>query len=166
MNHNYTSIRLEVTSGCNLNCAYCHNAMHSNQKDDLTTEELITLIQNLKHQYDIKKILLTGGEPLIKKDICKIIEVITELGIKADMVTNGTLLTSKLIKNLEKAGLKRIRISIDEVSATTEVRGNSNPNDIWKKAQMVVENSNIELCIHTVCSPFNVHSLYDVYCSQ
>lgn len=163
MKPNYTSIRLEVTSGCNLNCAYCHNAMHSNQKDDLTTEELITLIQNLKHQYNIKKILLTGGEPLVKKDICKIIEVITELGIKADMVTNGTLLSSESIKNLEKAGLKRIRISIDEVSATTEIRGNSKPNDIWKKAQMVVEKSNIELCIHTVCSPFNVHSLYDVY---
>lgn len=163
MKHNYTSIRLEVTSSCNLNCAYCHNAMHSNQKDDLTTEELIALIKKLKYHYDIKKILLTGGEPLIKKDICKIIEEITKLGIKADMVTNGTLLTYDLVKKLEKAGLKRIRISIDEVATTSEVRGNSTPNDIWEKAKMVVENSSIELCIHTVCSPFNVHSLYDVY---
>lgn len=163
MNHNYTSIRLEVTSGCNLNCAYCHNAMHSNQKDDLKTEEIIALIQNLKQQYDIKKILLTGGEPLIKKDICKIIQVITALGIKADMVTNGTLLTPELIKELESAGLKRIRISIDETTDTTEVRNGSNPNDIWEKARMVVQNSGIELCVHTVCSPFNVRSLYDVY---
>lgn len=163
MKHDYTSIRLEITSGCNLNCTYCHNAMYSNRKNDLSTKELIALIRNLKQRYDIKKILLTGGEPLIKKDICEIIEVITQLGIKADMVTNGTLLTTELIKKLENAGLKRIRISIDEVSDSTKARGNSNPNDIWEKAKMVVSNSNIELCIHTVCSPFNVHSLYDVY---
>lgn len=72
-------------------------------------------------------------------------------------------LQQELIKKLESAGLKRIRISIDEVSDSTKARGNSNPNDIWEKAKMVVSNSNIELCIHTVCSPFNVHSLYDVY---
>ena len=163
MKHDYTSIRLEITSGCNLNCSYCHNAQHSNRKDDMTTDEIITLIRNLKNHYDIKKILLTGGEPLIKKDICKIVAEITRLGIKPDMVTNGTLLTPQLVTELEKAGLKRIRISLDEVSDQTQVRGISKPNDIWNKAKMVTECSKIELCIHTVCTPFNVNNLYDVY---
>ncbi len=163
MKRDYTSIRLEVTSHCNLKCEYCHNAQHSNQKDDLTTEEIITLVNNLKEHYDIKKVLLTGGEPLTKSDICSIVYEISRLGIKADMVTNGTLITEEKLKALENAGLKRIRISIDELNTETEVRGNSNPNELWEKARMVKEKTNIELCIHTVCSPYNVRNLFEVY---
>ena len=83
---NYTSIRLEITSHCNLKCDYCHNSEYSNRKDDMTTEEILLLISNIKKKYNINKILLTGGEPLIQKDICKIIKHITNLGIKADLV--------------------------------------------------------------------------------
>lgn len=163
MKRDYTSIRLEVTSHCNLKCEYCHNAQYSNQKDDLTTDEIIMLIKNLKEHYDIKKVLLTGGEPLTKADICTIIYEISRIGIKADMVTNGTLITEEKLKDLETAGLKRIRISIDEVDTRTDVRGASNPNELWEKARMVVEKTNIELCVHTVCSPYNVKNLFDVY---
>lgn len=163
MKRDYTSIRLEVTSHCNLKCEYCHNAQYSNQKDDLTTDEIIMLIKNLKEHYDIKKVLLTGGEPLTKADICTIIYEISKMGIKADMVTNGTLITEEKLRDLETAGLKRIRISIDEVDTRTDVRGDSNPNELWEKARMVVEKTNVELCVHTVCSPYNVKSLFNVY---
>lgn len=163
MKRDYTSIRLEVTSHCNLKCEYCHNAQYSNQKDDLTTAEILMLIRNLKERYDIKKVLLTGGEPLTKTDICTIIYEISRMGIKADMVTNGTLITEEKLKELETAGLKRIRISIDEVDTRTDVRGDSNPNELWEKARMVVEKTNIELCVHTVCSPYNIKKLFDVY---
>lgn len=163
MKRDYTSIRLEVTSHCNLKCEYCHNAQYSNQKDDLTTDEIIMLIKNLKEHYDIKKVLLTGGEPLTKTDICTIIYEISRMGIKTDMVTNGTLITKEKLKDLETAGLKRIRISIDEVDTRTDVRGASNPNELWEKTRMVVEKTNIELCVHTVCSPYNVKNLFDVY---
>ena len=163
MKRDYTSIRLEVTSHCNLKCEYCHNAQYINQKDDLTTAEILMLIRNLKERYDIKKVLLTGGEPLTKTDICTIIYEISRMGIKADMVTNGTLITEEKLKELETAGLKRIRISIDEVDTRTDVRGDSNPNELWEKARMVVEKTNIELCVHTVCSPYNIKKLFDVY---
>lgn len=163
MEKNYSSIRLEITSHCNLMCEYCHNSKYSNRDDDMTTEEIMLLIRNLKKQYPINKILLTGGEPLVNKDICKIIGLITSLGIKADMVTNGTLLTEELVNKLEDAGLKRIRLSIDEIGKTSELRDKTNPNELWKKAKMIKEKSNIEVCIHTVCSPDNVNNLFDVY---
>lgn len=160
---NYTSIRLEVTSHCNLRCDYCHNSEYSNRKDDMSTEEIMQLISNIKSKYDINKILLTGGEPLFHKDICEIIEHITNLGIKADLVTNGTLLTEKKIKELERAGLKRIRISIDELGESSSLRSTENPNKLWITAKEIVEKSNIEVCIHTVCSPSNVKELFEVY---
>lgn len=163
MKKNYSSIRLEITSHCNLMCEYCHNSKYSNRNDDMTTEEIMKLICNLKKQYPINKILLTGGEPLVNKDICKIISFITSLGIKADMVTNGTLLTPKLVNELETAGLKRIRLSIDEIGYDSKLRDMTNPNELWKKAEMISKESKIEVCIHTVCSPSNVNSLFDVY---
>lgn len=160
---NYTSIRLEITSHCNLKCEYCHNSEYSNRKDDMTTEEIIQLISNIKRKYNINKILLTGGEPLIQNDVCKIIEHITSLGIKADLVTNGTMLTETKLRELENAGLKRIRISIDELGETSGLRSDENPNRLWYIAKKIAEKSGIEVCIHTVCSPTNVDKLYDVY---
>ena len=60
MNREYTSIRLEITSKCNLNCAYCHNAEFNNKIQDMSTDEIITLITNMKKRYKINKVLLTG----------------------------------------------------------------------------------------------------------
>lgn len=160
---NYSSIRLEVTSHCNLRCEYCHNSEYSNRQDDMTTEEILQLICNIKQQYPINKILLTGGEPLVNKDICKIIEQISELGIKADLVSNGTLLTEEMVKKLEASGLKRIRLSIDEIGEESSLRSTANPNEIWNIARMISNISDIEVCIHTVCSSANVEQLFDVY---
>lgn len=163
MARNYSSVRLEVTSHCNLNCKYCHNAQYSNRTDDMSTEEILKLIYGLKEYYDIKKVLLTGGEPLVNPNICFIISELTRLGIKADMVTNATLLTEKKAIELQEAGLKRIRISIDELEDKSSVRGASNPNKLWETARMIVQKTDIELCIHTVCTPANVNQLYEVY---
>lgn len=159
----YTSIRLEITSHCNLNCAYCHNAEYSNRADDMKTDDILRLISNIKKKYKINKILLTGGEPLMQKDLAKIIKHITNLGIKADLVTNGTLLTKEKIHELEQAGLKRIRISIDELGDESKLRSKANPNSLWDTARMIRDTSNIEVCIHTVCSPANVRKLFAVY---
>lgn len=93
MKRNYTSIRLEITSKCNLNCEYCHNSLYNNSKDDMNTEDIINLVKNLDKRHKIKKVLLTGGEPLLNKDVCQIISTFTDMGIKLDMVTNGTLIT-------------------------------------------------------------------------
>ena len=79
------------------------------------------------------------------------------------MVTNGTLLNENMIIGLERAGLKRIRLSIDEVGDKTEVRDWVKPNDIWEKALLIKKVSNIQVCIHTVCSPYNVKKLFEVY---
>lgn len=159
----YSSIRLEVTSKCNLRCDYCHNSEYSNREDDMTTEEILRLIKNLKKKYPINKILLTGGEPLVNKDICEIIRQISQLGIKVDMVSNATLLREGFVRELETAGLKRIRLSIDEIGEESSLRATTNPNQIWNIAEMIKKVSDIEVCIHTVCSPSNVEDLFSVY---
>lgn len=105
----------------------------------MSTDDILKLINNLKNYYDINKVLITGGEPMVNKDLCRIISEITNLGIKADMVTNATLLTEKKAIELQEAGLKRVRISIDEVDEESKVRGKTNPNTLWETARMIVE---------------------------
>ena len=56
MNNNYTSIRLEITSKCNLNCAYCHNAKFLNSKDDMTNEEIKKVISEIKKKNNINNL--------------------------------------------------------------------------------------------------------------
>ena len=163
MDNNYSSIRLEITSKCNLNCSYCHNKYYNNQVNDMNYDEIIRLVDNIRKKYNIRKILLTGGEPTINLNVYDLIREFSDRDIKVDMVTNGTLLNRKSIKLMEEAGLKRIRISIDEVGDITYNRDNLIPRILWKKAELVKQNSNIQLCIHTVCSPSNVDSLFDIY---
>lgn len=159
----YTSIRLEVTSGCNLKCEYCHNSEYINRNDDMSTNEILKLISETKKMYDINKILITGGEPLVNKDIISIVKHISSLGIKADMVTNATLLTKSLAIELENAGLKRVRISIDTVSDSNSLRHGSITENLWEKAEWIARNTEIEVCIHTVCNPSNADKLFEVY---
>ncbi|MDO5557516.1 MAG: radical SAM protein [Clostridia bacterium] len=161
----FASMRLEVTSKCNLNCKYCHNLEFNNCNNDMTIGEIKRLIINAKQIWGVNKILITGGEPLLLNgEIFKLISFISKLGIKADLVTNGTLLTAKVISNLEHAGLKRIRISIDNVEKVQSFRGDKIEQlRLWETAKLVKQVSNINLCIHTVCSSLNVESLYEIY---
>lgn len=130
----------------------------------MTTEEILKLIRGLKKAYDIKKILITGGEPLTQKNLCEIVKEASGLDIKTDLVTNGILLTEEMIRKLDEAGLKRVRISIDELGDSSKLRAGANPNMLWKVAKRVMDTSeNIEVCIHTVCSPANVNELFEVY---
>jgi len=64
---------------------------------------------------------------------------------------------------LENAGLKRIRISIDSSTNFNSNQSLLSPKNLWNKAKLVKDLSNIELCIHTVCSPTNVEDLFEIY---
>ncbi|MEG0409164.1 MAG: radical SAM protein [Bacilli bacterium] len=160
----YTSIRFEITSTCNINCKYCHNSEHAFKSDDMTSEEIMDIITEMKKRYPIKKILLTGGEPLLNRNILEIIKHITKLGIKTDMVTNGKLLTKDLIHKLEDAGLKRMRVSIDGIDAAHNFyRIGSDANILWDLCDYMKKNTNLNVVIHTVCSNHNVEELNDIY---
>lgn len=115
-NREITYLRVSLTSHCNLQCAYCmpnkcERSMTKHQA--LSTEELLKLIKAFVH-VGIKKVRLTGGEPLLYPDLIKIIEAIKGFeGIEElTMTTNGILLAKKA-KALKAAGLDRVNISLD-----------------------------------------------------
>ena len=115
-NREINYLRISVTDKCNLRCIYCmpeEGVPIRNHADFLSFEDIEKVVKEAA-KLGINKIRLTGGEPLVKKDIEKLVEKIANIeGIKeVTMTTNGILLPQKA-KALQKAGLKRVNISCD-----------------------------------------------------
>ncbi|MGB0887172.1 MAG: GTP 3',8-cyclase MoaA [Vicingaceae bacterium] len=110
--HNY--LRISLTERCNLRCTYCmpeEGIQLSEKENVLTHEEIIALAKEFV-KLGVNKIRLTGGEPLIKKNIEKIIRELTALPISLGITTNGILL-DKYIDLFKECGAKDINISLD-----------------------------------------------------
>jgi cyclic pyranopterin phosphate synthase len=108
-------LRVSVTDRCNFRCSYCYSNTDTflDDNDLLKDDDLITLI-NAFVKLGINKIRLTGGEPLLRKNIVRLVERIVKIdSIKLiGLTTNGYLLKSHL-QTLIDAGLNRLNISLD-----------------------------------------------------
>jgi cyclic pyranopterin phosphate synthase len=116
--HDY--LRISVTDRCNLRCVYCMPAegMEFDPTDKLLTFEEITEVVRVTARMGVKKIRLTGGEPLVRRDLDQLVGMIAEVpGIEdIALTTNGIFLAAKAAK-LKAAGLTRVNISLDSLQA-------------------------------------------------
>jgi cyclic pyranopterin phosphate synthase len=111
-------LRISITQRCNLRCDYCHKegeeitACSRGTAEEMTFDE-ITRIARIAISLGIARIKLTGGEPMMRKDLCEIVKGISAIpGLKdLSMTTNGTLLGFQA-QNLHTCGLKRVNISL------------------------------------------------------
>ena len=113
---NITYLRLSVTDRCNLRCRYCmpeEGVCKKSHSDMLTEDEMITAVEAAA-ALGITKLRITGGEPLVKKNILSICRRAAAVeGIReVCMTTNGVLLP-KMAKELRDAGVSRLNISLD-----------------------------------------------------
>lgn len=111
-------LRISVTDRCNLRCTYCMpeegvELMH--HSDILSYDEIAGFVR-VAAGYGINKVRITGGEPLVRKGIVALVEMISRTGGITDlsMTTNGTLL-AHYAAELKKAGLHRVNISLDTI---------------------------------------------------
>lgn len=115
-NRNITYMRVSVTELCNLRCRYCmpeEGIAKKSHEEMMTAEETIMAVKSAA-RLGIRKIRITGGEPLVKRGIVKLCGAISEIpGIEeVCMTTNGTLLP-RFAKDLKAAGVSRLNISLD-----------------------------------------------------
>ena len=113
---NINYMRLSVTDKCNLRCRYCMPAegvCMKDHRDMLTEDEMITAVEAAA-SLGVKKLRITGGEPLVKKNIVSICRRAAAVeGIKEVCITTNGLMLPKLAKALKDAGVKRINLSLD-----------------------------------------------------
>ncbi|MEM7437397.1 MAG: GTP 3',8-cyclase MoaA [Myxococcota bacterium] len=115
----YTYLRLSVTDRCDLACVYCMPPSgeddHALRRDLLTFEEAARIV-SVFARAGIRRVRLTGGEPLVRKDIVRLVELVhrrTEVE-QLVMTTNATRL-SELARPLRDAGLHGVNVSIDSL---------------------------------------------------
>ena len=111
-----TYLRISVTDKCNLRCRYCmpeEGVCKKNHEDMLTEDEIIQAVEAAA-ALGIRKIRITGGEPLVKKNIVSICRRTAAVeGINEVCLTTNGILLPQLAKDLKAAGVKRINLSLD-----------------------------------------------------
>lgn len=117
-NRKINYLRISVTDRCNLRCRYCmpEEGITLISHDEILTYDEITEFTRSAVAMGIDKVRLTGGEPLVRKDLPVLVEMLAGIrGIKdLSMTTNGTLL-SRYAKQLAVAGLNRVNVSLDSM---------------------------------------------------
>ena len=120
--HSLIDLFWECTLTCNAKCKHCGSSAEKKKYEgELTTDEIKSAFKQIANDMDASKILInvTGGEPLVRQDLCEVMEYATkELGFHWGMTTNGILLNDENIEKLKKANMETISISIDGLEKT------------------------------------------------
>ena len=115
-------IAWEATGRCNLSCIHCRSSSTlGSSEGDFTTEEAFKLIDDIT-SFSKPAFVLSGGEPLLRKDIFDIAEYGTKKGLRVCMATNGTLVNDDVSKNIKASGIKIVSLSLD--GSTSEIHDN------------------------------------------
>ncbi len=104
-------LHLYLTNGCNMRCPHCYMWAGSKFDNELSFEEIQTLFKNFA-SYGGETVVLSGGEICLRKDLSDIIKSAYNIGLKVQLITNGTLWNQSLISEVAKY-ISLIRISID-----------------------------------------------------
>jgi len=114
-------LRISVTDRCNFRCVYCmpREVFGADYKflarDQLLSFEEISRLVRLFKDHGVEKIRLTGGEPLLRKNLEHLIEMLADIpGLDLTLTTNGSLLAKKA-RSLKAAGLTRVTVSLDSL---------------------------------------------------
>jgi GTP 3',8-cyclase len=117
-------LRISVTDRCNFRCVYCMpkdvfgSAYRFMDRKELLTFEEIARVAETFVSLGVEKLRITGGEPLVRRDLERLIELLSPLGADLTLTTNGSLLPAKA-EALAQAGLRRITVSLDSLDDAT-----------------------------------------------
>ncbi len=105
------------TRSCNLRCLHCYySAEAAPSPHELTTEEARRFIDDLA-SFRVPVLLISGGEPLVRRDLLDLAAYASDKGIRVTLSTNGTLLTRDIVKRLKQIGVGYVGISFDGVGS-------------------------------------------------
>lgn len=167
-------IQWDSTNDCNLRCSHCyHNREgeeHENHKQGqniLSLDEVVSMIDDLdetgKRWSMQPRFQISGGEPLMRKDLYLILKHTQELGMETRLLTNGTLITEKKAKELSELGVKRLQISIDgKKDRHNVIRGKSFAYDLAIQGINNCSKNNIDVTVSMTALQSNKQDLENV----
>jgi radical SAM protein with 4Fe4S-binding SPASM domain len=156
----------EITPNCNLNCIYCYNIWKQEtdyQQKELPINEIKKLFDKILQETEIDGITITGGEPLLYKDLFEVLIFLKEKNIKLGLTTNGIYLTKEVAKRLIDCGVSYFEISLDSLNPEiyTSLTNDNQLNKV-KEAILNIKQNNATLAISTIITKLNIESISDI----
>jgi len=155
----------ELTTGCNLHCIHCRaSATQLSSPDDLDTATAKGLIDQFA-EYAPLILVLSGGEPLYRRDVLELARYARQKGLKVALATNGTLVTAALARRIVDAGIVRVSMSLDGADAGTHDSFRGMPGSF--AAMMTgfrhLKELGMSLQFNTTIARHNMHQLPAIY---
>ncbi len=130
-------ISWNLTKKCNLRCPHCYMEAGHKAGAELTTEECVALLDEMK-ALGTEMVILTGGEPLLRRDVYDIARYASDLGMWVVMGTNGVLISDRVARKMVECGIKGVGISIDSIDPEKHDGFRGGPN-AWKYSVRALE---------------------------
>lgn len=159
-------IAWEITRRCNSKCIHCRSSSEPVVKEhpDFSTDDAYRILNDISN-YAKPVVVLSGGEPLMRKDVFDIARYGTEKGLRMCMATNGVLLNDKGCKKIKESGIKILSLSLD--GATEKVHDNfRNQKGAFRgviSAAKLLEKYEIEFIINSSFTKRNQEEIPKVY---
>lgn len=159
--HSLRLVAWETTRNCNLSCIHCRaSATNGPYSGELDTDQSFRLLDQIA---EVGKpiVILTGGEPLLRKDIFDIAKHGDNLGLRMVMAPNGTLITQEVAKKMKDSGIRRISASIDGATRKfhDKFRGVDGAYDAALQGINHVKTAGIEFQINTTITKSNLDQI-------
>ncbi|MCR4662348.1 MAG: radical SAM protein, partial [Endomicrobiaceae bacterium] len=153
--------RLELTSKCNFRCEFCHIHRKNNIKSDMTTDQVITVIDALA-KAGVSFLYVTGGEPLIREDVIEILKYAKKKNMYILLGTNGSFLLKKFDKIYKY--IDNIHLSVQTISKFKEITGSTKENfiDICESIKLLIS-KNIPTQINIPIDKNNINEMLDIF---
>lgn len=157
-------LALNLTRSCNLSCAHCYldaESLPRATRGELTTTEVCDLLDDAAACGDGIMVVLTGGEPLLRRDLEDIVSHGTRLGMAMVVGSNGTMLTARRVTSLKRAGLLGAGISVDSLDAEKHDRFRGKEGS-WSRTMAGIEecrHQGLSFQLHFSVSDMNVDEM-------
>ena len=150
-------ISWNLTKKCNLRCPHCYMEAGRAAENELTTGECLGLLDEMK-ALGAEMLILTGGEPLLRKDIYDIARAASSLGLWVVMGTNGVLISDAVAEKMVECGVKGVGISIDSLDPArhNSFRGGPNAWEYSVRALDICRAHGLEVLVQTTVMAMNV----------
>lgn len=151
----------EVTRSCNLACVHCRaSSLHGPYDGELTTREGKRLLDGIA-AFAKPVIILTGGEPLLRKDIFELAAYGDRKGLRMVLATNGIMVTPSVARKMIASGIRRVSVSIDGVNAASHdgFRGVPGAFDGALRGIETLKAAGMEFQINTTVTTRNLHQV-------
>ena len=153
------SLFLHITNGCNLKCKHCYSFDNKKTTGNLKKKEIIKLIDEFR-ELGGKKLTISGGEPLLRKDILSILKYASH-SLEVMLLTNGTLINEKIANFLSENRIS-VQVSLDgsEAMVNDKIRGNGSFNATMKGISLLKQYGLKDKLI--ICTTITNHNIEDI----